>query len=81
MWCKRIDTGSAAERNDECVGRAGRIVVGYSGVPCKANYDSDLIDLLTELRHWCDAENVDYNAADQQAQKCHSEEVEGLDAT
>ena len=79
--CEETAKDPTAEKNAERAGRAHRVVVGYSGVPCKAGYESSLIDLLTELRHWCDAENIDYVVADQRAQECHGEEVEGLDAT
>lgn len=49
--------------------RAAVALVQYQG-----NDREALTDLLTDLRHWCDAHELDFTAADQMAQVHHASE-------
>ncbi len=46
------------------IDRAEAAVNGYTG---GQPYEINLRDLLTDLRHWCDLHDIDFDAADRMA--------------
>lgn len=60
--------------NDERAVKAGLKVKGYAGEKAE-DVEADVIDLLVDLRHYCDATGLDFGRINRTAQHYHEEEV------
>lgn len=73
-----------SERNAGRAARAGRVIAGYGRAREDVAVGRDvaaqregLVDLLTDLRHWCRYAGVDFGAAGRMADIHHTAEVVG----
>lgn len=60
--------------NTERAAKAAEKVKGYAGEKAD-DVGADVVDLLVDLRHYCDAEGLDFGRLNRAARNHHEEEV------
>ena len=67
--------------NSERTNRVERMIRHYSRIPGykgEPDYEADVIDLLTDLRHFCAAAGLDFDQFNETAKRHHEHETKDL---
>lgn len=72
-----LDGGPTLRRCAELAEHALALFASETGLNLAADRDAAIMDLLTDIRHYCDKEGLSYDKLNETAQEHYAEEVDG----